>query len=151
MAETDVERSCLVQLNINSSFRAERLSECRINVATRARQLEKIVCSIGFDLRRENPARGPRRFFGQLASLKQGDVAHAAQRQLARDRKSNHTAADDDDICAQIIRGIPSGHEGLTTDCFLRSTAFSAYGASYHTDSRRRHWPRSRIRGRAHH
>ena len=89
----------------------KRFGKRGIKIAAGAGESKKIVSVIDFDLWRENAAGGPRRFRARPPAFNQHHVADAALPERARNRQSDHAAADDDDIRRFVwSKGFAKGH-----------------------------------------
>jgi hypothetical protein len=62
-----------------------------------------VVARISFRLWRKNAAGRKRRFASQSRTFDETNIAHAALRECPRNRQSNHTTANDDNVSTLIF------------------------------------------------
>jgi hypothetical protein len=82
--ECEVESAGGVEFDIDAGLIAERGSEGRVKVATATREREKIVVTIGFNLRQQHATSRRRRLRSQSAAFKQTNIAHTTLCKRAR-------------------------------------------------------------------
>jgi hypothetical protein len=83
--ESEIKRAGRVEFDVDSCLLAQGSRESGMQIATPTREIEKLVVSVGFDLRQQHSSSCPGRFSAEVPSLNETNIAHTAQHKHTRD------------------------------------------------------------------
>src|SRR6185369_16739466 len=108
--ERDIESAGGVELYVDSRLILQAYGKVPIPVAAGAGNAEKFIVPVSFHLRRQDSSGCPRSLAAKFGFFDHREILDAAARQRVRDRQSDDSAADDQDIRSRSLLSGLIGH-----------------------------------------